>query len=197
VPVAARRAQVASELRRLVALHAADAARAAAATLDALVADGRLGRTGDAIHEPGRTREGPSAELEAAMERLEAAIDVATPPSLGEAMRAAGCPPAGLRALEAAGRIVRVDDDLAWSAAAWQRLSDTALRLAAAQPLTPADLRDATGTSRKYVMALLEDLGRRAILVRTPAGHVPGPRAAHLHADALGVGPPAGTGPAT
>jgi selenocysteine-specific elongation factor len=196
VPVAALRAQVASELRRLVALDTADAARAAAATLDALVADGRLGRTGDAIHEPGRTRQGPSAELEAAMERLEAAIDVATPPSLGEAMRAAGCPPGGLRALEAAGRIVRVDDDLAWSAAAWQRLSDTALRLAAAQPLTPADLRDATGTSRKYVMALLEDLGRRAILVRTPAGHVPGPRAAQLHAAALGAGSPAGTGPA-
>jgi hypothetical protein len=43
--------------------------------------------------------------------------------------------------------------------------------------LTPAALRDDTGTSRKYVMAILEDLDRRAILRRTPDGHVPGPRA--------------------
>jgi hypothetical protein len=49
--------------------------------------------------------------------------------------------------------------------------------LAEVAPLTPARLRDATGTSRKYVMALLEELDRRAILRRTPAGHVPGPRA--------------------
>ena len=31
-------------------------------------------------------------------------------------------------------------------------------------------------------MAILEDLDRRAILRRTPAGHVPGPRAAALRA---------------
>jgi hypothetical protein len=45
-----------------------------------------------------------------------------------------------------------------------------------AASLTPAALRDATGTSRKYVMALLEELDRRAVLRRTPAGRVPGPR---------------------
>ena len=45
-------------------------------------------------------------------------------------------------------------------------------------PLTPAAFRDATGTSRKYVMAILADLDRRGILRRTDAGHVPGPRAA-------------------
>ena len=49
--------------------------------------------------------------------------------------------------------------------------------LAADAPLTPAALRDATGTSRKYVMALLEELDRRGLLRRTPEGHVPGPRA--------------------
>jgi hypothetical protein len=47
-------------------------------------------------------------------------------------------------------------------------------------PLTPAAFRDATGTSRKYVMAILEDLDRRAILRRTADGHVPGPRAPSL-----------------
>jgi hypothetical protein len=52
------------------------------------------------------------------------------------------------------------------------------VELASAAPLAPAALRDATGTSRKYVMAILEDLDRRGVLRRTPAGHVPGPRAA-------------------
>jgi hypothetical protein len=49
--------------------------------------------------------------------------------------------------------------------------------MARSTPLTPAAYRDATGTSRKYVLAILEDLDRRAILRRTPEGHVPGPRA--------------------
>ena len=83
----------------------------------------------------------------------------------------------GGHSLEAAGRIVRVDRDLAWSARAYSDLEATASRMAAGGPLTPAALRDATGTSRKYVMALLEDLGRRGILTRTPAGHVAGPGA--------------------
>jgi hypothetical protein len=52
-----------------------------------------------------------------------------------------------------------------------------ALEGARAAPLTPAALRDATGTSRKYVLAILEDLDRRQILRRTPEGHIPGPRA--------------------
>jgi hypothetical protein len=111
------------------------------------------------------------------MDRLERLLDVVAPPPLGDASRAAACPPDAVRALEAAGRIVRVGDDLAWSARAYSALEDRALDLAAAGPLTPAALRDATGTSRKYVMALLEDLDRRAVLRRTPDGHVPGPRA--------------------
>jgi hypothetical protein len=52
-----------------------------------------------------------------------------------------------------------------------------ALELARETPLTPAAFRDATGTSRKYVLAILEDLDRRDILRRTPEGHIPGPRA--------------------
>ena len=64
--------------------------------------------------------------------------------------------------------------------------------MAAREPLTPAAYRDATGTSRKYVLAILEDLDRRAILRRTPDGHVPGPKAPARHgrppmtADAIG-----------
>jgi len=48
--------------------------------------------------------------------------------------------------------------------------------MASRAPVTPAALRDATGTSRRYVLAILEDLDRRGALRRTPAGHVPGPR---------------------
>jgi selenocysteine-specific elongation factor len=82
-----------------------------------------------------------------------------------------------VRALEASGRIVRVEPDLAWAGTTYRELEALAVRLADPGPLTPAAMRDATGTSRKYVMALLEDLDRRGILLRTAAGRVRGPRA--------------------
>jgi hypothetical protein len=111
------------------------------------------------------------------MARLEALLDCPAPPALAEAARAVACPTAGIRALESAGRIVRVEADLAWSAPAFARLQSAALGLATSGPVTPAALRDATGTSRKYVVALLEELDRRGFLARTPGGHVRGPRA--------------------
>ena len=49
------------------------------------------------------------------MDRLERALAVAAPPALGEAARAAGCPPDGIRALERAGRIVVLEPDLAYA----------------------------------------------------------------------------------
>jgi hypothetical protein len=110
------------------------------------------------------------------MDRLERALDVAAPPALADAARAAACPPDGLRALEAAGRIVRLEDDLAWAATRYRDLVKRALSLAAAGPLSPAAFRDATGTSRRYVLVILEDLDRRGLLRRTDAGHVLGPR---------------------
>ena len=96
------------------------------------------------------------------------------------AARDASCPPEGIRLLERSNRIVRLDDDLAWAFPTYRDLAGRAVAMAAAAPLTPAAYRDATGTSRKYVMAILEDLDRRAILRRTPEGHVPGPRAPTL-----------------
>jgi selenocysteine-specific elongation factor len=163
-------------LRRRANLAPGVAAAAAGALLDSAIAAGELARTGEWIHLPGR-RSGPDLDVLAAMDRLERALDTAAPVGLLAAAAAATCPPEGVRALESAGRIVRVDRDLAWSARTFAGLQATALRLAADRPFTPAALRDATGTSRKYVMALLEDLGRRGILTRTPAGHVTGPRA--------------------
>jgi selenocysteine-specific elongation factor len=148
------------------------------AVIDRLVTSGRLVRRGDRVADPERAPKGPPPAMLEAMDRLERLLDVAAPRSLVEAARTAGCSAEGIRSLEAAGRIVRIDDDLAYAAASYREVERQALELASAEPLTPAALRDATGTSRKYVMAILEDLDRRGILRRTPAGHVPGPRAA-------------------
>jgi selenocysteine-specific elongation factor len=175
-PLAELRERLGRALRRKASVDAATAADAAGAIVDALVRAGRLARTGDLVHAPGRAV-GPRPEVAAAMDRLEAALDCPAPPSLVEAARLASCSPTGIRALEAAGRIVRVEEDLAWSAPAFARLQSAALRLATPGPVTPAALRDATGTSRKYVMALLEELNRRGVLARTEGGHVRGPRA--------------------
>jgi hypothetical protein len=67
--------------------------------------------------------------------------------------------------------------DLAYAAATYQVLAARALAMAAIAPLMPAAFRDETGTSRKYVLAILEELDRSGVLRRTPDGHVPGPRA--------------------
>ena len=149
--------------------------RVARHVIDTAVAAGLLARDGDRVRDPDRAA-GLPPDVLAAMDRLEAALAVAAPPPLAEAARAAGCPPDGVRALERDKRIVRLEDDLAWARSTWQDLTRRALELAAKGPLTPAAFRDETGTSRRYVLVLLEDLDRRGILRRTDAGHVLGPR---------------------
>jgi selenocysteine-specific elongation factor len=171
------RALAASTLRPLAGGTAADAADGADAILATLIAAGRLRRDGDVVAVAGYRTAAPDPARAAAMERLVAVLDVTAPPSLREAAAAAGSSTEAIRELEREGRIVVVDDDLAWARPAWERLRDQAVGLARSGPLTPAALRDASGTSRKYVMALLEDFQRRGILTRTVAGHVPGPRA--------------------
>ncbi len=177
----------AAELRRRVgALGSSGASgadigqRIVGARLDGLVAAGRLTRAADRVTPAGVVVTGPSPALAAAMDRLVMAISTISPPSLAAAAREAGCPAEGIRLLQQANRIVRLDDDLAWAFPTYRELTARALALATDGPLTPAAYRDATGTSRKYVMAILEDLDRRAILRRTPDGHVPGPRAPQL-----------------
>ena len=156
------------------------AERAVAARLEPLISDDRLARHGGVVQLAGiPTGPAESSPAEsAAMDRLVAALATASPPALADAARAAGCSVAAVRELERTNRIVRLEADLAWAAETWHDLAGRALAMAATAPLSPAAFRDATGTSRKYVMAILEDLDRRAVLRRTPAGHVPGPRAA-------------------
>jgi selenocysteine-specific elongation factor len=162
--------------RRLVTLGRSGADEVARQVIDDLVATGALARDGDLVRDPARAGGLPQATL-AAMGRLELALSIAAPPSLANAAHAAGCPPEGIRALTDAGRIVRLEDDLAWAAATYRDLAMKALSMASSAPLTPAAFRDATGTSRRYVLVVLEDLDRRGLLRRTDAGHVLGPKA--------------------
>jgi hypothetical protein len=175
--VAAARAAAGRALRRLVSVRREDVDPAAAAVLAHAVAGGGLTREGDTVRRPGVAASTEDPASTAAMDRLEAALATVAPPSLTDAARAAGCPPGGIRGLEIAGRIVVLEPDLAYAMTTYRDLAARALAMATERPLTPAAFRDATGTSRKYVMAILEDLDRRAILRRTPQGHVPGPRA--------------------
>jgi selenocysteine-specific elongation factor len=176
LPLAEARPALVLAARRRVTLGRAPADEVAEQVIAGLVADGTLARDGALLRDPARAAGLPAATL-AAMDRLEAALAVPAPPALAEAARSTGCPPDGVRALEAAGRIVRLQDDLAWSAAVYRDLVKRALAMGAAGPLTPAAFRDATGTSRRYVLVILEDLDRRGLLRRTDAGHVLGPKA--------------------
>ena len=177
VPLAEVRSIAARRLRRHATLPAGAAATVAGALVDDLAAMGRLVRDGDRIRLPDHRPDAPDPARARAMERLEAVLAVHAPPPLGDAAADAGCPDDAVRELERSGRIVVIAPDLAYAQDTHGALVATALALAADGPLTPARFRDATGTSRKYVMPVLEDLDRRGILRRTPAGHVPGPRA--------------------
>ena len=174
------RAMVVRALRGHATIDREHAGPAANAVIDRLVSDGGLTRDGGTLRRAGAPHTAdPIADplLSAAMERLERALGVPAPPALGDAAREAGCASVGIRELERSGRIVILEPDLAYAASTYREITARALSLASAGPLTPAVLRDATGTSRKYVMAILADLDRRAILRRTPDGHVAGPRA--------------------
>ena len=176
--LAAVRTTVGRTIRRAAALRREAGSTGAKAVVDELVRAGRLVRAGDRLRLPGTTAAAPDPALAAAMDRLERSLAVPAPPSLAAAARtAAQCPPAGIRELERSGRIVVLEPDLAYAMSTYRDLAARAVALASTGPLTPAAYRDATGTSRKYVMAILEDLDRRGILRRTDAGHVPGPRA--------------------
>jgi len=177
MPLGPLRSVGVAALRRRLSITEPDARPLVDELLSASFSSGELVREADDVHSRHHRPPQGDAQLERARAALVVKLDVAGPPPLGGAAEQAGCTAADIRELERSGRIVVVDDDLAWSAGAFERLRDLALGLSAAGPLTPAALRDASGTSRKYVMAMLEELDRRGILKRTPAGHVRGPRA--------------------
>ncbi|HEX5826567.1 MAG TPA: selenocysteine-specific translation elongation factor [Candidatus Limnocylindrales bacterium] len=175
LPLPSLRTALALAARRRATLDRAAADVVARDVVDRAIAEGSLARDGDRVRDPARAG-GPTPAGLAAMDRLEQALATPAPPPLATAARDAGCPPDGVRALETAGRIVRLEDDLAWAATTYRDLVKRALAMAAAAPLTPAAFRDETGTSRRYVLVILEDLDRRGLLRRTDAGHVLGPK---------------------
>jgi selenocysteine-specific elongation factor len=173
------RAEATRSLRRRVTIGRSAAEAVGTLIVDGLIARGELVRVGAEVAPPGSdSLAAPDLDpaLVASMDRLERALAVPAPPGLAEAARVAGCPPDGVHRLERDGRIVVLEPDLAYATSTYGQLSSRALDLAAAAPLTPAAFRDDTGTSRKYVMAILADLDRRGVLRRTADGHVPGPR---------------------
>ena len=115
--LAAVRSATARALRRHATISAADAATRAATLVDELVSEGRLVRDGDRVNAPDHEPAAVDPELAGAMDRLVEALTVLAPPPLREAAAAAGCPPAAIRELEHTGRIVVLDEDLAYARA--------------------------------------------------------------------------------
>jgi selenocysteine-specific elongation factor len=89
------------------------------------------------------------------------------PPSLAEAMQAAGATPEVVRALERRGDLVRVGDEVAFTREAYDRAVALVRELiGAGGSVTVAQLRDRMGASRRPVLALLEHLDSRHITRR-------------------------------
>ncbi len=87
-------------------------------------------RDGDTLRRPGTAAAAPDPDLAAAMDRLEAALATTSPPPLADAARATRCPPAGIRALEKAARIVVLEPDLAYAMSTYKELAGRALAMA-------------------------------------------------------------------
>jgi selenocysteine-specific elongation factor len=72
-----------------------------------------------------------------------------------------------LAALAHQRRIVRVSEDLAFTAQAYDQMVDQVVgHLKAHGKITVAEVRDLFGTSRRYVLALLEHLDRERVTRR-------------------------------
>jgi selenocysteine-specific elongation factor len=94
-----------------------------------------------------------------------------TPPSFTECMAAVGADVLG--ALLAEGRLVRVSEDVILSAEAYGEMVDWVVdEIKRGGQVTAAQVRDHFGTSRKYVIALLEHLDDQKITRRVGDGRV-------------------------
>ena len=142
-----------------------------------LIAGGTVVEQGAAVRLAGHQLQLTAAQARLA-DRLLARLAASplAPPSLpeliqelGAAAHADGAPldEELLAALAAQGRIVRVSDDLAFTADAYRRmLGQITEHLKARGTITVAEVRDLFGTSRRYVLALLEHLDRERVTRR-------------------------------
>ena len=115
-----------------------------------------------------------SASQAATMAALGASLERAgrEPPSLAELAAVHG-PAVGplLRLLEREGRVVQVEEDRYYDAAALEGVV-AALRdgMEPGREYSPAELRDLLGVSRKYLIPILEFCDRRGVTIRYDAG---------------------------
>ena len=108
-----------------------------------------------------------SPEHQAAKDRLLAALETAglAPPPLAELAATHGSPL--VDALVDAGEIVKVADGIGFTLAVYDRAKAAIAAVIGAEgPATASRLRDALGTSRKYVIPLLEHLDRTGFTKR-------------------------------
>jgi selenocysteine-specific elongation factor len=98
------------------------------------------------------------------------------PPSVPELAAAIGHDPLPvLRFLERQGKVVQVEEDRFYLAAALSALVGTLReRMLSGRVYSPAELRDITGLSRKYLIPFLEYCDRRGITARQDNGRIRG-----------------------
>ena len=71
------------------------------------------------------------------------------------------------------GRVVRAGDTVVFAKSAYRKMADGVVEhIKTAGPITVGDVRDMFGTSRKYALALLEQLDRDRVTRREGDGRV-------------------------
>jgi selenocysteine-specific elongation factor len=134
----------------------------------AMIAAGVVVETGAEValgtHHQGLTPEQESAAA-ALLEELE--LQPFSPPPLGELLRRHGLTPALLQYLVSEGRVVRLNDDTVLARSAYdEAVKRLTTHLAEHRTLTVAAARDVLGSSRRYVLPLLEWLDAQKITRR-------------------------------
>jgi selenocysteine-specific elongation factor len=118
----------------------------------------------------------PTAAQQGLLAALESALAQAgrEPPSVTELTAAHGpSVPSLLRLLERAGRVVQVEADRYYDAAAVDELLGALRRgMAPGRSYGPAELRELLGVSRKYLIPFLEFADRRNVTDRRADGRV-------------------------
>ncbi|HEX6257726.1 MAG TPA: selenocysteine-specific translation elongation factor [Euzebyales bacterium] len=104
-----------------------------------------------------------------ARDELLAALDANpfAPPGLADAAASAGVSRPLLAEMESAGQLVRLAGDIAMTSTALEQAMSLLRDAATDGPLTASEARQVLGTSRKYILPLLEELDRRGITRRS------------------------------
>jgi selenocysteine-specific elongation factor len=159
-----RRGMPREELRSRAAIPAEIYGGALAALIEGGIVTERGGEVASVGHRPGLNPE-QEAAVRGFVQELEGhPLD---PPSLAELMRAHAMTPALLEYLVAEGRVVRVNDDTVFARSAYDdAVSRLRAHLTQHRTLTVAAARDLLGSSRRYVLPLLEWLDAQKVTRR-------------------------------